>query len=740
LPEDVFGGTPKTAGETPALHVPIVNCSRRSFLKSSVLAGGGLILGVHIPGLRNSVHAADQPGSTVALNAFVRIGADEVVTVVVNHSELGQGPYTSIPMVVAEELDADWSKVRYEPAPVDPAYNHTVFGMQMTGGSTSTWTEWERVRKAGAAARQMLITAAAENWKVEPANCRAENGYVLSPTGQRASYGSLVEKASKLDPPQNVTVKNPKDFKLVGKPTKRLDSPDKTNGKAIFGIDVNVPDMLVAVVARPPVFGGKLKSFNADKAKAVSGVRHVIQIERGIAVVADGFWPAKLGREALQLDWDEGPLAKLDSRKQRDEYAELAEKPGVIAKNEGDAAKALGIAAKNFEASYDLPYLAHATMEPMNCVADVRADSCEIWVGTQFQTVDRDAAVKETGLKPEQVKLHTMLCGGGFGRRAVPDSHFVVEAVQISKAIKAPVKVVWTREDDMRGGWYRPRAYHTVSAGLGADGKPVAWQQRIVCQSFIAGTPFEKHIIKDGVDDTAVEGAKDIPYDIPNLLVDWQQAPGGVPCLWWRSVGHSHTAFVVETFIDELAHAAGKDPFEFRRALLDKHPRHKRVLEFVAEKAGWGKAVPAGRGRGIALHESFGSYVAHVAEASVSRDGKVNVHRVVCAIDCGPIVNPDTIQAQLHSGAVFGLTAALYGEITFENGRVKQRNFHDYPMLRMHEMPEVEAHIVPSEEKMGGVGEPGVPPVAPALANAIFAVTGKRIRRLPIRAEDLRRA
>ncbi|HTD68616.1 MAG TPA: xanthine dehydrogenase family protein molybdopterin-binding subunit [Candidatus Limnocylindria bacterium] len=716
----------------------IVNLSRRDFLKAGAFAGGGFVLGVYLPGLARAAEAAPA-NAPLVLNAFVRIGQDDIVTVIVNHSELGQGPYTSVPMMVAEELDADWSKVRYEPAPVAPEYNHSVYGIQMTGGSTSTWTEWERVRKAGAAARHMLVATAADGWKVEPANCRTENGSVISPTGQRASYGSLVEKASKLDPPQNVPLKDPKDFKIVGKPTKRLDTPDKTNGKAIFGLDVNVPGMLVAVVARAPVFGGKLKSFNADKAKAVPGVRHVVEIERGVAVVADGFWPAKLGREALEISWDEGALATLDSNKQREGYAELARKPGAVAKKEGDAANALGGAAKKFESVYDLPYLAHATMEPLNCVADVRADSAEVWTGTQFQTPDRDAIVKDTGLKPEQVKLHTMLCGGGFGRRAVPDSHFVVEAVQISKAIKTPVKVIWTREDDTRGGFYRPRAYHSVSAGLDADGKPVAWQQRIVCQSFMVGTPFESKMIKEGVDDTAVEGAKDIPYDIPNLLVDWQMAPGGVPCLWWRSVGHSHTAFVVETFIDELAHAAGKDAFEFRRDLLGKHPRHKRVLEFVAEKAGWGKPLAEGRGRGIAMHESFGSFVAHVVEASVSKEGKVKVHRVVAAVDCGPVVNPDTIHAQLEGGAVFALTAALYGEITFEKGRVKQRNFHDYPMLRMNEMPEVEAHIVPSTEKMGGVGEPGVPPVAPALANAIFAATGKRIRRLPIQTEELRR-
>jgi isoquinoline 1-oxidoreductase beta subunit len=713
----------------------VLNLSRRRFLKVGALAGGGLVLGVYLPEL-----AGQTKGKIFAPNAFVRVGTDDIITVIVNHSEMGQGPYTSVPMLVAEELEADWSKVRFEAAPVDPAYNHSVYGLQMTGGSTSTWSEWERVRKAGAAARVMLVAAAAQTWKVEPSDCRAENGFVShAASGRKLSYGQLAEAASRLKPPEKVTLKDPKDFKIVGKPTKRLDTPDKTNGKAVFGLDVSVPGMLVAVVARPPVFGGKVKSFDAARAKAVPGVRQVVEIDRGVAVVADGFWPAKQGREALEVVWDEGPHASLDSRTQGEQYAELAKRPGVVAHKEGDTAAALTKAAKTFEAVYDLPYLAHATMEPMNAVADVRADSCEVWTGTQFQTVDRDEAAKAAGLKPEQVKLHTMLCGGGFGRRAVPDAHFVREAVQISKAIKAPVKVVWTREDDMRGGFYRPRAYHSVRAGLDASGALVAWQQRIVSQSILAGTPFEAALVKGGLDETAVEGAKDIPYQIPNVLVDWQKAPGGVPVLWWRSVGHSHTAFVVETFLDELAHAAGKDPFEFRRALLAKHPRHKRVLELVAEKAGWGKPLPEGRGRGIAVHESFGSYVAHVAEVSITKAGTPRVHRVVCAIDCGPVVNPDTIRAQLEGGVAFGLTAALYGEISFEKGRVKQRNFHDYPMLRMNEMPAVEPHIVPSTEKMGGVGEPGVPTVAPAVANALFALTGKRIRRLPIRGEDLKK-
>jgi isoquinoline 1-oxidoreductase subunit beta len=719
----------------------LVNLSRREFLRTSVIFGGGLILGLYIPGLRQFAEAADAEKTPFAPNAFLRIGPDDSVTVIANHSEMGQGIYNGLAMMIAEELDADWSKVRVESAPVDAVYNHTAYGIQMTGGSSSTWSEWDRFRKAGASARQMLITAAANTWKVDPSACRAEKGEVVhAGSGRRLSYGHLTEEASHLTPPQNVTLKDPKDFTIIGKPIKRLDTPDKTNGKAIFGLDVTVPGMLVAVVARPPVFGGKVKSFDADKAKAVSGVRHIIQIDRGIAVVADGFWPAKLGREALDIVWDEGVLATLSSDSQGVQYAELAQRPGAIARREGDTVGAIDGAAKTLEAVYELPYLAHAPMEPLNCVADVRTDICEVWSGTQFQTGDRAAAAAEAGLKPEQVRLHTTFLGGGFGRRAVPDSHFVREAVQISKAIQTPVKVMWTREDDIHGGYFRPRACHSLRAGLDKDGNAVAWQHRVVCQSFMAGTPFEAFAIKNGVDETAVEGANDIPYEIPNLLVDWQQAPSGVPTLWWRSVGHSHTTFAVESFFDEVAHAAGKDPYEFRRDLLAKHPRHKRVLESVAEKAGWSEPVPAGRGRGIAIHESFGSFIGQVAEVSVSKEGQLKIHKYVCAIDCGPVVNPDSIHAQMEGAIVFGLTTAIYGEISFKNGRVKQRNFNDYRMLRIHEMPEIEVHIVPSTDKMGGVGEPGVAPVAAALTNAIFSLTGKRIRRLPIRAEDLKTA
>jgi isoquinoline 1-oxidoreductase subunit beta len=714
----------------------ILNLSRRDFLKTGAAAGGGLVIGLYLP-LGNRIANAQE--KVFAPNAFVRIGTDDWVTVVVGHSEMGQGIYTALPMLVAEELDADWSKVRVESAPVDAAYNHTAFGMQMTGGSSSTWSEYDRMRKAGATARAMLIAAAAATWNVDAASLRTNNGFVIhDATKRRLSYGHLAEKASTMTPPQNVPLKDPKDFKLIGRPTKRLDTPEKINGKGMFGLDVTVPNMLVAVVARPPVFGGKVRSFNADKAKAIAGVRNVVQIDRGVAVVADGFLPAKLGREALEVDWDEGSLSGLDSAAQRDQYAELAKQPGIVAKKEGDAAAAMSQATKKLEAIYEVPYLAHAPMEPLNCVADVRSDGAEIWSGTQFQTMDQMIAAQAAGLKPQQVKIHTMLLGGGFGRRAVPDSHFVQEAVQVSKAVKAPVKVIWTREDDIRGGYYRPTAYHSISAALGADGKPVAWQHRIVSQSFIAGTPFESFIFKNGVDDTAVEGAAELQYEVPNLQVEWIQVKGGVPTLWWRSVGHSHTAFVIESFLDELAHAAGKDPLEYRRSLLGKNTRHLAALNLAAEKAGWGKVLPKGVSRGIAVHDAFGSYIAQVAEVSVSKKGEVKVHRVVCAIDCGPTVNPETVRAQMEGAVVFGLTAALYGEITFEKGHVKQRNFHDYPMLRMNEMPVVEVHIVPSNDKMGGVGEPGVPPVAPAVCNAIFAATGKRIRRLPIRAEELR--
>ncbi|MBA3255862.1 MAG: xanthine dehydrogenase family protein molybdopterin-binding subunit [Pyrinomonadaceae bacterium] len=716
---------------------------RRDFLKTGAALGGGLLLSLYVPewALANTASEATPlaaPPATFAPNAFVRIGADSIVTVIVNKSEMGQGVYTSLPMLVAEELEADWSKVRYEPAPVDAAYNHPVFGIQMTGGSTSTASEWDRFRQAGATARMMLIAAAAKNWKVDPASLRAENGYVINPaTGTRASFGSLADVAATMTPAKDVPLKDPKDFKLIGKPTRRLDTPDKVNGAAQFGLDVAIPGMMTVLIARAPVFGGKVLSFNADKAKAVPGVKDVVQIPSGVAVIASGFWPAKQGRDKLEISWDDGPNGTLSTTGMREQFAALAKTPGLVARKVGDPVKALTTAAKTITAEFEVPYLAHASMEPLNCVVDLRSDRCEIWTGTQFQTGDRAAAAAMAGLKPEQVTLHTPMLGGGFGRRANPANDFVIEAVQVAKAAKVPVKVVWTREDDTRGGYYRPMWYDRFVGGIDEKGNPVVWTHTIVGQSIMAGTPFEA-FIKDGIDGASVEGAADLLYGIPNLQVDLHTPKIGVPVLWWRSVGHSHNGFAVEAFFDELAHAGGKDPYELRRALLANQPRMRGVLELAAQKGDWGKQLPAGRARGIATHFSFDSYVAQVAEVSVDKQGAVRVHRVVCAVDCGRVVNPDTVKAQMEGGINFGLTAALKSEITLDRGRVQQRNFHDYQMLRINEAPQIEVYIVPSTEKPTGVGEPSVPPVAPALANAIFAATGKRIRKLPILRVDLR--
>jgi isoquinoline 1-oxidoreductase subunit beta len=711
---------------------PAIN--RRDFLKTSAAAGGGLLISLYLPESAQAEGKINESTSAPFVpNAFIRIGSDDVVTVIVNKSEMGQGPYTSLPMLAAEELDADWSKVRYEAAPVDAAYNHPVFGIQMTGGSNSTASEWERFRKAGATGRLMLIAAAAQTWNVDPQSLKTESSFVIhTASGRRASFGSLADAAAKLQPPKDVPLKDPKNYTIIGKPTRRLDTPPKVDGSAQFGIDVQIPGMLTAVIARAPVFGGKVVSFNADQARAIPGVKDVVQVPSGVAVVASGFWPAKLGRDKLEVKWDDGANANLSTIAMSQEFAKLAQTPGLVAKKIGDPTKAMAGAAKTITAEFEVPYLAHATMEPLNCVVDLRNDSCEIWTGTQFQTGDRMAAASIAGLKPEQVKIHTTFLGGGFGRRANPANDFVAEAMHVAKAAKVPIKVIWTREDDMRGGYYRPMWYDKMVAGLDGNGNPIAWTHTIVGQSILAGTPFESFLVKNGIDDSSVEGAADLLYGIPNVQVDLHTPKMTIPVLWWRSVGHSHNGFAVEAFFDELAHAGGKDPFELRRQLLANQPRMKALLELVAEKAKWGSPVPQGRGRGIATHFSFDSYVAQVAEVSVDKNGEVRVHKVICAVDCGRVINPDSVKAQMQGGIIFGLTAALKDAITFEGGRVQQRNFHDYQMLRINEAPEIEVHIMPSSEPPTGVGEPGVPPVAPAVANAIFAATGKRIRKLPI--------
>ena len=710
--------------------------ARRDFLKNSATIGAGLWIAAYVPELAGGV--AETNGGVFAPNAFLRIAPDETVTVIANHSEMGQGVYTSLPMLLNEELEADWSKIKIESAPVDAAYNHTVFNMQMTGGSTSTPSEWERLRRMGAMARIMLVDAAAQKWGVEAPSCQVKKGVVIhTASGRKASYGSLVESASQSQPPQSIPLKDPKNFTLIGRSTRRLDTPSKVDGSAQFGLDVRLPGMLFALVARPPVFGAKVSSVDSAEALKIPGVRVVEQIPSGVAVVAERFWAAKQGRDKLKISWDEGENAQLSTAKMLQEFSRLSSSPGSVAKKVGDPQSALAGAAKTITAEYDVPYLAHAMMEPLNCVVDLKADSCELWTGTQFQTVDRLSAAKVAGLPPEKVQIHTTLLGGGFGRRANPASDFIVEAVHVAKVAKAPVKVVWTREDDLAGGWYRPMWHDRFAAGLDAQGHPVAWTHTIVGQSIMQGTLFESFMVKDGVDGTSVEGAADILYGIPNLQVDLHSPKIGVPVQWWRSVGHSHTGFSVEGFFDEVAHAGGKDPYQLRRKLLEKQPRMSAVLQLAAEKAGWGKPLAAGRGRGIATHFSFDSYVAQVVEASVEKNGNVRVHRVVCAVDCGRAINPDIVRAQMEGGIIFGLTAALKTEITLENGRVQQKNFHDYQMLRIFETPEIEVHIVPSEESPTGVGEPGVPPVAPALTNAIFAATGKRIRRLPIRPSDL---
>lgn len=737
---------------TELVHVP--SETRRRFLKGA--AALALTIGFEWAGPTRRAMAATATAAQhgeFEPNAFLRIGADDSVTVIAKHVELGQGAYTGIATIVAEELDADWAHIRVESAPADAKrYANLAFGtMQGTGGSSSMANSWMQLREAGAKARAMLVTAAAQEWKVPASSLRTEHGAVIhDASGRRRTYGSLVPVASALPVPQSATLKDPKQFRLIGAQSlPRVDIPGKTNGTAQFTIDVVFPGMLVAVLQRPPQFGATVRSFDASAAKAVPGVVDVVQVPRGVAVVGKSFWAAKQGRDALKVEWDDTHAEKRGSADIMAEYRQTAEAPGLPARVVGDANKAIAGAPRKVSASYEFPYLAHAPMEPLDVVVKLTPDHCEIWAGDQFQTVDQANAAHAAGLQPQQVSINTLYAGGSFGRRANAGSDFIVEAVSIAKALgaatpgasSAPVKLQWTREDDIHGGLYRPMFFHKLEAGLTDDGRVTGWRQVLVGQSIMADTVLAG-MIKNGIDPTSVEGAANLPYAIPNLSVELHTTKTGVPVLWWRVVGSSHTAYAVESFIDELAHAAGKDPYRFRRDLLAGEPRMRAVLDLAAERAGWSSApLPAAdgtrRGRGIAVAEAFHTYVAQVAEVSVDKDGKVTVDRVVCAVDCGTPINPDVIAAQMEGGIGFGLGAVRYGAITLKDGRVEQNNFDGYRVLRISEMPKVEVHIVPSGEAPTGVGEPGVAPVGPAVANAIFAATGKRLRVLPFSSENV---
>ncbi|GAB3444717.1 xanthine dehydrogenase family protein molybdopterin-binding subunit [Massilia solisilvae] len=713
--------------------------SRRGFMKAGAALGGGLVLGFFIPTAGRFARAAGAAPAPSAPNAFLHIAPDNTVTVMVNRLEFGQGVHTALPMLMAEELDADWSQVRGELAPAGDAFKDPLMGMQMTGGSGSVAHSFTQYREIGARARAMLVAAAAQKWNVQPAQCKTANGVVFGPAGQKASYGELADAAMAQPVPATVTLKDPKDFRFIGKPMKRIDARAKSNGRQQFGLDFKPENCKVALVARPPVFGARVARVDAAKALAIKGVRAVVEVPtdrggRGVAVIADGYWPAKLGRDALAIDWDTSAVAKTDTAKLMQEYASLAKTPGTVAKK-ADIAPLAG-APKKISAVYEFPYLAHAPMEPLNCVVDLRADHCTVWAGTQFQTADQAAVAATAGLKPEQVTVNTMMAGGGFGRRAVPTSDYIVEAVGVAKAWRAaghgePVKVMWSREDDIKGGYYRPAYVHRADIGLDAKGNIVAWDHAIVGQSIITGTPFEPYMVKNGVDATSVEGMGE-PYAVPmNLTVHNTKA--NVPVLWWRSVGSTHTAFVMETLIDEAAHLANMDPVAYRKKLMGpEHKRHLAALDLAVAKSGYGKkALPKGHAWGVALHESFNSVVAYVVEASLDK-GAPKLHRVTAGVHCNLAVNPLTVEAQVQGAALMALGTTLPGAaITLKDGLVQQQNFNDYRVARMNEMPHVDVFIVPSAEPPTGMGEPGLPPLAPAFANALYRLTGKRLRKLP---------
>ena len=730
-------GTPKPSSS---------GLQRRAFLKGAGAATAAVLtIGFEWAGSARqasaSASASAGPPNTAAPfapNAFVRIGSDNSITIVAKHIEMGQGSYTGLATILADELDADWTQVRVESAPADAErYYNSVFGkIQGTGGSSAIANSWPQLRDAGAKARAMLVTAASGEWHVPESEITVAKSVIYhNPSKRQATFGSLVKKASALPVPDKVQLKDPKNFTLIGKAPPRVDVAAKCDGTAQFTIDVEMPGMLVALLKRPPLFGGTVKSFDDAAASKVPGVVKVVRVPRGVAVVAKSFWAAKLGRDALTVEWDDSKAEKRGSAQMMEEYRRMANEPALPARKEGDAKKAIADAARKVSASFEFPYLAHAPMEPLAAVVKLDAKGCEIWTGDQFQTIDQMNAAQTAGLTPAQVSIHTLYAGGSFGRRANTVSDYIVEAVSIAKAFGAdgtPIKLQWTREDDIRGGLYRPMYFHRLEAGLNAQNELTGWHHVIVGQSIMAGTIFAAGM-KDGIDPTSVEGAANIAYKIPNVAVELSTAKSGVPVLWWRVVGSSHTTFAVESFIDEVAHAAGTDPFEYRRKLLEHEPRMKGVLELAAEKSGWNSApMPKGKGRGIAVCEAFKTFVAQVAEVSVDDAGRIKVDRVVCAVDCGTAVNPDIIKAQMEGGIGFGLGAALYGAITLKDGRVEQSNFNDYRVLRMNEAPaRIEVHIVPSSEPPTGVGEPGVAPVGPAVANAVFAATGKRAYLFP---------
>ncbi len=711
--------------------------SRRLFLKISGGAGAGLILGLAapLPGSVRSAKAAGGAGELLAPNPFVQISPDNTVTVIIKHLDKGQGAATGLATLVAEELDASHAQITTEFAPADAdKYKNLSFGVQGVGGSSGLSNSYDQYRQAGAVAKAMIVAAAARDWKLPAGEITVKAGVVSHPSGKTATLGDLAVKAAAETAPEKVSLKDPKDFVFIGKSFPRVDSKAKSTGAAKFTIDYQFDGMLVATIARPPMFGATVASFDASAAEKIKGVVKVLQVPQGIAVLAANTWAALQGQRAVNVKWDDSKAEKRGTTEIIASYRQVLDKPGLTARKEGDVDAAFASAAKVIEADFEFPYLAHAPMEPMDCVVRYDGSTAEIWTGSQMQTLDHGAACATLGLKPEAVKLHTVWAGGSFGRRAIADCHYVREACEIAKAYgkPVPIKVIWTREDDIKGGWYRPIYVHRIKAGLDKDGNVSAWLHRIVGQSIMAGTPFESQTVKDGVDSTSVEGASNLPYSIPNLQVELHTQKAGVPVLWWRSVGSTHTAHATEHMIDILAKESGRDPVEFRMAMLSKHPRHAGALKLAAEKAGWGTKLPDGRLRGVALHESFKSFVANVAEVSFRDDGSVKVDRVVCAIDCGIAVNPDVVKAQMEGGLGYGLGAALKGAITMKDGIVEQNNFDGYDVLRMSEMPNVEVHIVPSAEPPTGVGEPGTPVVLPAVANALLSGTNIRTSILPI--------